>query len=326
MEKKEKRDVYLSKSRIDQYEKCSWAYWAKYHLKIPDVTYQRTMIGNVVHSILESMLCDKRRDIVESIVKSKDIYSYKPMTRFVRMLSLLHGLENIEWDLINDLVLTAFSLGFFGKEGAEILPPEKKFEHKNENPRYNILGYIDACLRYADEVIIRDYKCGKRKPSPEEKMFNIQSIIYDIALKKEGETRPIRTEFQYLDHPHDPIEKGTTLSEEEMEGFEYVLADYQEKFENFEEKDAYRKFASDIKPRKDVFEGSLCCGFARFIGQKKKDKYPMYYCGYKFAFDYYSLYNKEGKVVKTQKTPFENIQEQFYQKKHKYSGCPKFNK
>ena len=72
----EQKTIYISKSRIEQYEKCSWAYWCKYHLKIPDFKHQRTMIGTVVHSILESMINPKRKKIVASIKKKKDIYLY----------------------------------------------------------------------------------------------------------------------------------------------------------------------------------------------------------------------------------------------------------
>ena len=322
----EQKTIYISKSRIEQYEKCSWAYWCKYHLKIPDFKHQRTMIGTVVHSILESMINPKRKKIVTSIKKKKDIYSYGPMRRFVQSLARREELENIEWDLINDLVLLAFNLDFYGKKGAKLRKPEEEFKHHNENPRYNIYGFIDLPIEYKNKVTIRDYKCGKRKPSADEKLFNIQSIIYDLALKKQGETRQIESEFQYLDHPDDPIEHGTILDEEEMEGFEYVLADYQEKFENFDEKQAYKNFAADKEPRKDTFEGKLCCGFAKFAGHKKKDGNPMFYCAFKFAFDYFALYNKEGKLIKTQKESFDKIPDQWYQKKHRYSGCPKFNR
>lgn len=320
----EKR-IYISKSRIEQYEKCSWAYWCKYHLKIPDHKHQRTMIGTVVHSILENMIHPKRKKIVSSIRKKKDIYSFKPMRRFVNNLARHNDLEFIEWDLINNLVLTAFSLDFYGGKGGKPRDPEEKFQLHNEDPRYNILGFIDLPIDYTKKVVIRDYKCGKNKPNEEEQSWNIQSIIYDLALKKQGETRKIESEFQYLDHPEDPIVKGTELSEEEMEGFEYVLADYQEKFEKFDESHAYKNFAADSEPRKGKFEGKLCCGFARFSGQKKKDGNPMYHCAFKFAFEYWVLYNKEGEIIKTQKEPFDNIGDQCYQKKHKYSGCPKFN-
>ena len=45
----------LSASRIKTLQTCSWQYWCKYHLKLPDKSNHGSLRGTICHAIFENL-------------------------------------------------------------------------------------------------------------------------------------------------------------------------------------------------------------------------------------------------------------------------------
>ena len=59
MSKKEK--IRLSASKIKTLDSCSWLFFSKYHLKVPDTTNDGASRGTIVHLIFELLLKPKHK-------------------------------------------------------------------------------------------------------------------------------------------------------------------------------------------------------------------------------------------------------------------------
>ncbi len=53
--------IKLSASRIKTLQSCTFLYWVKYHLKLPDQTNSGALRGTGTHSILEFLKKPKRK-------------------------------------------------------------------------------------------------------------------------------------------------------------------------------------------------------------------------------------------------------------------------
>ena len=79
-------------------------------------------------------------------------------------------------------------------------------------------------------------------------------------------------------------------------------------------------------PKKDDgFCGPLNCGFAKHKGQLKKDGTLMWHCPFKFDFEYYSLTDETGKVIKNSFSKEDLDESKGSIELKKYDGCPAHN-
>jgi hypothetical protein len=162
------------------------------------------------------------------------------------------------------------------------------------------------------------------KYSGEDKDSGIQALMYSLACKKLWPDYRPKLRFIFLQYPNDPIQYAE-FSDDVLRGFEYYLANTQEKLENFTEKDAMLNFAADQPiPSGGEFGGRLQCGFAAKEGELKKDGTLKWKCPFKLAYDYYIV--KEGeKVIKSclKKEEISLKEGQSIEVKH-FLGCPRF--
>ena len=132
-------------------------------------------------------------------------------------------------------------------------------------------------------------------------------------------------EFVFLRFPRKPIQR-LEFSDDALKGFEYYLEKMYKMVLDFSEKDAKTNFAADNpRPKDGSWGGSLNCGFAREEGQLKKDGTLMWYCEYKFPFDYFVLKDKEGKVKDSSFANNFNPKDDETVEEAHYSGCPRHN-
>ena len=136
-------------------------------------------------------------------------------------------------------------------------------------------------------------------------------------------------EFIFLDFDEDPIRR-LSFTDEELEAFEDELVIYYKQMLEFSVDDIEANMAAHQGfPEKDEgFCKSLLCGFAKTKGQLKKDGTPMYHCIHKFPYEYYSLCDEDGGVIKSsfeQDLVPDKKRGQFVIRK-KHLGCPAFNK
>jgi ATP-dependent helicase/DNAse subunit B len=321
-----KKAKYLSASRIKTFKSCSWLYWCKYGLGLPDTTNSGALRGTICHLIFELLLESRHKKHQEIISEKKTIKASPPIDRLVKKHLKQSGIFDAEnYDLMDEMIVVGLRSDFY-VEGSELLDPEFEFDITNESPSYRIYGFIDKIAKFKNknEILISDYKSSKGKFKGEDLESNVQAMIYSLVAKKTWPKLKPVVEFLFLRFPKKPIQR-LEFSDDALEGFEYYLEEVYKSIRNFDEKDAESNFAADKPIPKEGFSGKLMCGFAKEKGQLKKDGSLMWHCPYKFDFSYHALKDKNGNVLKTD---FENT---FSPKKGEtvekmnYDGCPRHN-
>lgn len=315
----------LSASRIKTLENCSWLYWANYHLKLPQHQNDGAKKGDICHRIFELLLNKKHLSKYKKIVKEKTVTAVPSIERIIqiyaRQLELLLTPEVMKQ--LDEMIIVGLKTDFFVK-GGTLIAPEFKFDIQNQEPRYNIKGFMDKPYATDKYIIIDDFKSSKKKFEGEDQESNVQAMIYSLAARKIWPDKIPKVRFIFLQFPEDPMMK-LAFSDDTLKGFEQYLSSVQKKIDNFSERDAKRDFAADKEATGGEFKGKLLCGFAKSPNTKKKDGTKMWHCPYKFAFEYfivkkgeefrYSTFNKEKIILKDGET---------IETAH-YAGCPKFN-
>ena len=229
------------------------------------------------------------------------------------------------------MALKGLMYDFFGKEfgtPTEVIS-EKDFEItvQEEDISYKIKGFIDKLFIYGDHgvVLIRDFKTNKKKYEGKEVSDNLQDYMYTLAIRKlYPHLKDVKMEFLFLKQDLNdggvmPMQPKTKY---ELLGFEHELTGYQKYADSFVEKTAKSNMAANQgMPKDGSFSGKLLCGFAGT---------PMWYCTYKFGFDYYAIIDKEGKIKKSAFTKKElskiKLADGEKITKKTYDGCPCFKR
>ena len=344
------KKVRLSASRIGTAKKCSWVYWSKYVNKIPDGSNTGASRGSVCHNIFEYLGKDRHKKHFNDILKKGSISGSKAVSKLVSIQASQQDPPvdaKDELDMIDDFIVNGLRYDFYGEDPGNLSKSfsEQTFELEvNEDGKsYYIYGFIDKLFLYdkGKKAVVRDFKTSKKIFKGSEVTDNLQNLMYCLAVKKlYPNCKEIQTEFLFLKFDLQPdmlgsegegVLKMETMTEEELEGFEYHLTEIQLYLDSFNEDDARSNFAADQPYATDgTFSGPLSCGFAKEPGQLKKDGTPMWYCNYKFPFDYFILKDKDGNFIKSVKEEDghklianKSIGESI-EKLH-YEGCPKFN-
>jgi len=316
----------LSASRIKNLEACTWSYWCKYHLNLPETNNEGAMRGSICHLIFELLLVKKHKKHFNLITKEGRIEGSPAITRLINKHLNAYGINTQEnYEMINDMILVGLHDDFFCA-GAKLLDPEYEFNIENGDPEYVVRGFIDKAAKYTKDkkILIKDYKSSKKRFEGSDLTANLQGMIYSlVATKTWPKLKPV-VQFCFLKFPNEPIQE-LEFSKKELAGLEVYLSHSYKIINNFNEKMAESKFAAkEPFPKKEEgFKGPLYCGFAKYPGHLKKDGTTMWHCPYKFAFDYYELTDKDGNGLKTAFTA-EELNAENDQKiiKKKYTGCP----
>ncbi len=329
----------LSASKIKTLKSCSWQYWCKYVLKLPDKTNSGALIGDTVHIILECLGSSRHKKHYNKIISKKDIFASKSIKRLVyKHVKRKQLNEESHIHDICTMALNGLLYDFFGKQYGEPTQviSEKDFELtvEQEDIQYKVKGFIDKLYIYENIslVLIRDFKTNKKKYEGKEVSDNLQDYIYTLAIRKlYPELKDIKMEFLFLKQElnDDAVMPMQTKNKYELLGFEYELTGYQKYADTFTEKTAVSNMAANQgMPKDGSFAGKLLCGFAKEPNQLKKDGTPMWYCTYKFGFDYFAIVDKDDKIKKSAFTKKELLGIKLLDGekivKKKYDGCPCF--
>jgi hypothetical protein len=316
----------LSASRIKTLESCSWKYWCNYHQDLPRSSNAGASRGTVCHLVLELLLSKRHKKYIKVITKAGTIEAVPSISRLVKKgLTELGYYDLDNHTMCDEMILVALNCDFLGKDmGGKIKEPEKEFLLESENPKFKIRGFIDKPVEYKTGVKMVDYKTSKQKFTEYECEYNVQALAYLLAAKQIWpKLKESSIEFQFLKFPEQPIIE-IKATEDQLEGFKYYLEHIYAIINNFTEQEAHSNFAKDQpRPKKgEGFKGPLNCGFAKRPEQLKKDGTPMWYCEYKFAYDYYVLLGEKGRVLKATKDR-ESLEglEGVIEERH-YEGCP----
>jgi hypothetical protein len=324
-----KKVLKLSASRLATFQKCSWLYWCKYGLKLPDKGNVGADQGTVCHAVFEHLIIQKHRKLYDKVVEAGTVTVSKGLTKYIRLYMKKLNLPEESFDKINVMVLVGLKADFLCK-GAEVLPPELEFTIENENPPFVIMGLIDKLAKYKNKWIrIIDYKSSKKKYQGDDADANPQAMMYMLAAKKLWpELTPV-VDFMFLQFPEDPKIR-CPYKEDQIEGFKHYVGDIYKQILNFSEKEGKTNLAKNQDyPGPGEFKGPLLCGRAKFPGQLKKDGTVMWHCPFKFKFEYFALCNEEDEVIKTaftQEALKPNFDKGEYVIPKRYGGCPAHNR
>jgi hypothetical protein len=224
------------------------------------------------------------------------------------------------------MIMVGLKTNFF-VDNEVLIGSEKRFKYKNENPKYLLYATMDKVNETDKNIIIYDWKSSKKKYEGEDKESNLQSLIYSLISTKIWPNKQPIIRFVFLQYPEDPIiELSYDLAT--LKGFEYYLAQQQEKIEKFTLKDAESNFAADKEiPKTGEFKGRLSCGFSKYKGQLKKDGNLMWACPFKWDFNYYKIKenNKLLYCVLEEDLSKTQLKDGQIVEKMTYKGCPRYN-
>jgi hypothetical protein len=314
--------VYLSASRIKTAQQCSWTYWCKYILKLPDKSNDGASKGWVCHLILEVLGRKDRRPLFDKIIKDGTIWKSRALTRLAEYHIKRLGINVKEHiDGIDTMVMKGLNYDFFGghKEGLVQEFSEKDFRLTADDGvvKYNIRGFIDKLFLYKDkQAIIRDFKTSKQKFKGKEITDNMQDLMYCLAVKKMFPEYKGLSEFLFLkfeldrdlfDVPGSGVIRMKQIEDDALEGFEFELTEIQKYLDSFDYPKAISNFAgAQDYPKDGTFGGPLACGkdgFKKCRGENVLDSegnpIKAFICSFRKPFKYFSLVDGAGKIKKS---------------------------
>ena len=282
----------LSASRIKTAQSCSWLYWSKYKLHLPDRSNDGARRGSICHLVFEVLGVKRRKKYYNKIIKSEDVFAVESIKRLILKHAVREGIddqENIQ--LMKDMIFNGLSYDFFGKD---LDKPTEEFSEKDfdiiksdGDIKYKIRGFIDKLFLYKKQkfALIRDFKTSKDVFKGKDATDNLQDLMYSLAVKNLFPEYSNRvSEFLFLKFDLDPnasksgVVQMKPLEEDELKGFEMQLSEIQRYLDNFSEADAKKNFAAyQGFPKDNSFSGKLLCGFATKKGELKLDDvlYPV---------------------------------------------------
>ena len=311
----------LSASRIKAAQECSWSYWARYHLKVPDPGNDGSKRGSICHLVFELLGNPRHRALYDEIILKDSLYECEPMRRLIGYHARRLGVNDKEnLKLINDMSLAGLHFDFFG--GARGQPDEAISEQDfditvDEGEKlYRLRGFIDKVFLYKDKklAVIRDFKSSKAVFKGKDLTDNLQDLVYPLAVKKlfpHFTMRQVEFLFVKFDLNSTGNIKMEDISDEELEGLELHLTEISEFLSNFDEYDAVGNFAATQYssnrgyPPDGSAGGILKCGKEAYKISKGKllrdssgNKYVGYICHYRNPIKYYGLKDASGNVIR----------------------------
>lgn len=291
-------------------ETCSWLYWGKYHLSLPDKTNDGAIRGTICHLVFELLLLDKHKKHYNEVIHNDDLEASPALIRLVnKHLRKQDAASEENYDMIKDMVLVGLKFDFYC-EGSELGEPELRFEIYNEKPEYRIMGFIDKYAIYDEEektVKIIDYKSSKQKFRGDDLTANIQGMMYSLAARhKWPDVKRRLINFMFLRFPKKPIQE-LEFSDEQLSGFELHLASVFQVINNFNYEYAKSNFA------KDNPKNSWLCGRGKWV------------CPHKNPYKYHVVLDKNERIVHTSyEDDFGELKKGQRVEERQYDGCPRF--
>lgn len=314
------KKLFQSASRNETYCNCTALYCAKYVHKLPDTGNDGASRGSVCHDALELLLKPRHKQLYSAAIHHQNCHEVPALWRYVKLLARKYGVADEEnLGMIDEFIMVALNNEFLGPKGTVETFGEREFniEVDEDGKKFAIRGFIDASFTVRDSlgllISVRDYKSSAKVFTAEKLSDNMQAKIYQLALKKlHPDISRSQFRFGFLRFPRKYWQESPALDDTQLEGFEYVLTDFQERLESFTEANALDNVAATDSERM-----WLCGRFGT-----KKDGNPMWMCGARKPMDYWVTV-KAGEIVKSGFTADGlKPQEGESVEKRSYGGCP----
>lgn len=272
--------------------------------------------GTITHLVLECIQNPKRHHLIESF-QENGFAGNKNIHRLVLKHAKVLEIDDEEnLSLIENFIKVGLKTDFLC-EGWDLKDPEKKFELVSENPEVRALGYIDkhAISKDGAECRIDDYKTSKVKFTGKDIKFNVQALMYALAMFREGAYKKLKVNFIFLKFPKSPVQ-SFEFEEATLKGFEHYLSDIYKYLKSFNSKKACSNFAKNN-------DSYFLCG--KEPGDLKKDGSPAWVCPVKRGFLYWEVKDADNKIKFTSKTEqlaLDKMIEGDTIQQKLYKGCP----
>lgn len=305
----EDKRVRLSASKLESLKQCSWRFYCRYFLKLPDSSNDGAKRGTICHLVLEVLLNKRHRKYIDQIIQNKSPRFTPSIDRLIRKHAKILGVdseENIE--MMYSMIVVGLSHSFIIPDEIGKISAEEEFRIENE--KFIAIGYIDKTFFMKDRIIIWDYKTSKSRFTDQEAEEKDQSLLYSLhTYKKHGIVPEIK--YLFLRFPKKTLKEVPKFDIDTLEGYEYYLETIAEKLASFDVEEAMSCMAADN------LEKRWLCG-----GSGKDNRYC---CPYKNPLTYYAI-KKGDEVIKTSYEKSELIPKEGERVvKMQYSGCPAFN-
>ena len=109
----------LSASRIKTAQSCSWLYWCKYKLGLPEKGNDGARRGSICHLIFEVLGVKKRKKYFNKIIKTQDVFCVPSIKKLILKHAVREGIDdhdNVE--LMKDMIFNGLSYDFFGGDSS----------------------------------------------------------------------------------------------------------------------------------------------------------------------------------------------------------------
>ena len=307
-----KEKVKLSASKIKTIEGCSWLFHSKYILKFPDISNSGASRGTICHLIFELLLTDRHKKYFEDLCSGKAGVIKNPSIHrlILKNAKRLKVDDEENLDLIYTMIQTGLQSDFFCS-GALLVEAESEFKLEEDN--YIINGFIDKLAKFSEtDYKIYDYKSSKGKFSKEEIDFNLQNLMYSLAVfKTKGHIPDVS--FIFLKFKKQPIQEAPKPTAEQLDGFKEYLSYVAGYISSFNEKKATENLAAN-SPKKKWMCGS--------------DMPGKWICPSRLAATYYTGHDKNDKFMKSSFSREELLKDSNIAliNKSEYKGCPSWRK
>ena len=316
------KPVKLSASRIKTAQQCSWTYWCKYILKLPDTTNEGASKGWICHLVFETLAQNGKKRQCNKILKERNVWCVPEIKDLIEShAARLSVIDDENMEDMNKMIVNGLGYNFHGDADQKL---DKKFIEKefnidiNKGPlKYSIRGFIDQLFLYEDGTAnIRDFKSSKQTFKGKDLTDNLQDLMYSLAVKHLYPDYKSASEFVFLKFDLSVDLLGKTgkgvikmpaISPEELEGFEHELTAVQSYLENYSYKNATASYAAKKDyPSDGSFGGPLACGREGYKKRKGEllldangKKIKNYICPFRKPIKYSALVDENENAIKS---------------------------
>lgn len=293
----------VSASKVKDLIKCSYAFYCKNVLKLPEETHEKTLAGSCLHYIIEFVLKPRRKQLRLKIIKDGFTFGSHPsIYRYVEIFHRKHEIDMWQPMDLEPLLQLAFStIAPYIKE--DNFKSEQRFELKIGDATCS--GIVDLTYIDKENSRIMDFKTSAQKFTKKEMMNNIQAPIYQLwYFETYGEL--VEVDFIMVRHPptkfkpQKHIQTAKAPSEDILEGLKYYVRGLYQTMNNFGLREAFSSFCDDY-----------------WFCEKL--------CKFKEPFEYATVFEGDKEIGNFHLDKIPQLKENQTVKIYKYNGCPKFN-